>query len=64
MRVVHTADWHIGRVWKNVPRLDETTPVLDHLAGYLEREVIDLLLMAGDVFDAPSPGADSGARRR
>jgi exonuclease SbcD len=59
MRVVHTADWHVGRVWKNVSRLDETARVLDHLAGFLEREAIDLLLMAGDVFDAPNPGAEA-----
>jgi exonuclease SbcD len=59
MRVVHTADWHVGRVWKNLSRLDETARVLEHLAGYLERERVDLLLVAGDVFDTPNPGADA-----
>src|SRR6266404_3202658 len=59
MRVVHTADWHVGRIWKGVNRLDETARVLDHLSGYLQRERIDLLLVAGDVFDTPNPGADA-----
>ncbi len=59
MRIVHTADWHVGRLWKNLQRLDETSRVLDHLAGYVERERIDLLLMAGDVFDTPNPGAEA-----
>src|SRR3954463_9723294 len=59
MRVVHTADWHVGRLWKSVTRLDETSRVLDHLAGYLEREKVDLLLVAGDVFDVPNPGAEA-----
>jgi exonuclease SbcD len=59
MRVVHTADWHVGRVWKNLSRLDEAARVLEHLAGYLERERVDLLLVAGDVFDTPNPGADA-----
>jgi exonuclease SbcD len=59
MRVVHTADWHVGRVWKNLSRLDETTQVLEHLARYLERERVDLLLVAGDVFDTANPGADA-----
>jgi exonuclease SbcD len=52
MRIVHTADWHVGRVWKNILRLDETARVLNHLARYLETEKIDLLLVAGDVFRA------------
>jgi exonuclease SbcD len=59
MRVVHTADWHVGRLWKNIQRLDETERVLDHLAGYVERERVDLLLVAGDVFDTPNPGAEA-----
>src|SRR5262249_12997576 len=59
MRIVHTADWHVGRVWKNIQRLDEMARVLDHLARFVERERIDLLLMAGDVFDAGSPAAEA-----
>jgi exonuclease SbcD len=59
MRVVHTADWHVGRLWKNLQRLDETARVLDHLARFVERERIDLLLVAGDIFDTPNPGAEA-----
>jgi exonuclease SbcD len=59
MRIVHTADWHAGRVWYGRNRLGETAAVLDHLAGYVEREQVDLLLMAGDVFDTPSPAAEA-----
>jgi exonuclease SbcD len=59
MRVIHTGDWHVGRVWKNLHRLDETAAVLDHLARFVERERIDLLLMAGDVFDTGSPSAEA-----
>src|SRR5947209_18290576 len=59
MRIVHTADWHVGRAWKNVNRLGEMAAVLDHLAQFLERERIDLLLMAGDVFDSASPSAEA-----
>jgi exonuclease SbcD len=59
MRIVHTADWHVGRVWKSLNRLDEMSAVLDHLAGFLERERIDLVLMAGDVFESGSPPAEA-----
>jgi DNA repair protein SbcD/Mre11 len=59
MRIVHSADWHVGRLWKNISRLDETSRVLDSLAEFLEREKIDLLLVAGDIFDTNNPGADA-----
>ncbi len=59
MRIVHTADWHVGRIWKSLNRLDEIRAVLDHLADFLERERIDLLLMAGDVFESGSPTAEA-----
>jgi exonuclease SbcD len=59
MRIVHTADWHVGRAWKNLNRLDEMERVLDHLALFLEREKIDLLLHAGDVFETGSPTAEA-----
>jgi exonuclease SbcD len=59
MRIVHTADWHVGRVWKNLNRLDETAAVLDHLARFVLQERIDLLLMAGDVFESGSPTAEA-----
>src|SRR5687768_14996728 len=59
MRIVHTADWHVGRLWKNVSRLDEMQAIFDHLGRFIERERIDLLLMAGDVFDTSSPAAEA-----
>lgn len=60
MRIVHTSDWHAGRIWKGIHRLDELGQVLEHLGDFLEKEKIDLLLMSGDVFDtgAPNPEAE------
>ena len=60
MRIVHTSDWHAGRVWKRIDRLPELVDVLENLGDFLERERIDLLLMSGDVFDsgAPKPAAE------
>lgn len=60
MRFVHTSDWHAGRTWKGKDRTDELAAVLDHLARYLARERIELLLVSGDVFDtgAPVPHAE------
>lgn len=57
MKIVHTSDWHAGRIWKNLNRLDELEACLDHLAGFIEHESVDLLLVTGDVFDSGAPAA-------
>ncbi len=59
MRIVHTSDWHAGRIWKGRSRLDELRQVLEHLGDFIERERIDLVLMSGDVFDSGAPPADA-----
>jgi len=59
MRIVHTSDWHAGKVWKTINRLSEVQAALDHLARYIETEEIDVLLHSGDVFDASVPMADA-----
>lgn len=59
MRIVHTSDWHVGRRWKGIQRLDELRDVLDHLAAFVEREAIDLVLHTGDVFESRNPPAEA-----
>ncbi|MDR7562693.1 MAG: exonuclease SbcCD subunit D [Armatimonadota bacterium] len=59
MRIVHTSDWHAGRLWRQVNRLPELATALEDLADFLERERVDVLLMSGDVFDSPLPPAEA-----
>jgi exonuclease SbcD len=59
MKIVHTSDWHIGRRWKGIQRLDELEAVLDHLAGFIEESSIDLVLHTGDVFESRNPPAEA-----
>lgn len=59
MRIVHTSDWHVGRRWKGLQRLDELEAVLGHLASFIEREAIDLVLHSGDVFESRNPPAEA-----
>src|ERR1700712_3227 len=59
MKIVHTSDWHIGRRWKGIQRLDELGGVLDHLAAFIERQAIDLVLHTGDVFESRNPQAEA-----
>jgi exonuclease SbcD len=57
MLIVHTSDWHAGRLWKGIDRLDELEAVLANLGDFIERERADLLVMTGDVFDTRGPSA-------
>jgi exonuclease SbcD len=59
MKIVHTSDWHVGRRWKGIQRLDELEAVLEHLAAFIERESVDLVLHSGDVFESRNPPAEA-----
>ncbi len=59
MRIVHTSDWHIGRRWKGIQRLDELETALDNLAAFIEKQSIDLVLHTGDIFDSRNPPAEA-----
>lgn len=55
MKLLHTSDWHIGRALYGRKRYDEFEAFLNWLAGLMEDENIDVLLVAGDVFDNSTP---------
>ena len=55
MRLLHTADWHLGQSLHGVSREPEHARFLDWLEGELVRRAVDLLIIAGDVFDAQNP---------
>jgi exonuclease SbcD len=57
MLIVHSSDWHAGRLWKAIDRLPELEAVLDNLGDFIERERVDLFLLSGDVFDSRGPSA-------
>ncbi|MGO9061420.1 MAG: exonuclease SbcCD subunit D [Candidatus Binataceae bacterium] len=59
MRIVHTSDWHAGRIWKSVDRLDELGRVLENLGDFVEKQRIDLMLLSGDIFDSGAPVAEA-----
>lgn len=60
MKILHTSDWHLGRtLYTKKDRLDEHTAFLNWLLDTIKRENIDLLLIAGDVFDTASPSSTS-----
>lgn len=57
MRILHTADWHLGKSLENISRLAEQKRFLDWLCQTVHQEEVDLVLVAGDVFDTYNPSA-------
>ena len=55
MKILHTADWHLGAQFGQEKRLEEFGKTLDWLAETIEAEKIEALLIAGDVFDSGLP---------
>jgi exonuclease SbcD len=55
MRVLHTSDWHLGRKLVNLSRDEEIYEALQWLLGVIEAEGVDVLVVAGDIFDVASP---------
>ncbi|MGM0796604.1 MAG: exonuclease subunit SbcD [Bacillota bacterium] len=57
MRILHTADWHLGKTLEGRSRLSEQAEVLEELNTIVKEENIDAVIMAGDVFDTVNPPA-------
>lgn len=59
MRIIHTADWHLGQTFYGYDRTVEHRVFLDWLRVIIRERACDLLLIAGDVFDNPNPSAEA-----
>jgi exonuclease SbcD len=55
MKFIHTSDWHIGRQFHNVSLLEDQRYVLDQLVEHIERESVDAVVIAGDIYDRSVP---------
>ncbi|SET78254.1 exonuclease SbcCD subunit D [Geodermatophilus poikilotrophus] len=59
MRLLHTSDWHIGRSLHGADLLREQESVLSGLADVVVAESVDVVVVAGDVYDRAVPSADA-----
>lgn len=59
MKILHTSDWHIGKRLMGRERLDEQSLVLDEITRVCEAEKVELVLIAGDIFDTYTPSAEA-----
>jgi exonuclease SbcD len=57
VRILHTSDWHLGRTFHGHQTLEAAGRVLRALADEVAARCIDVVLVAGDVFDSAAPSA-------
>lgn len=55
MKILHTSDWHLGRSLYDKKRYDEFEAFLNWLIMFIAENKINLLLVAGDIFDSSTP---------
>jgi exonuclease SbcD len=57
MKILHTSDWHVGKVLKGRDRHDEHVAVLRSIVQTARDEDVDVVLVAGDLFETAAPTA-------
>ena len=61
MRILHTSDWHLGRIFHGDSLLHEQEEAVDRMVEIAKDQTVDLVVVAGDLFDRALPPADAVA---
>ena len=59
MRILHTGDWHLGKNLEGCSRLKEQEAFLNDFVNIVEEQNIDLVIIAGDIYDNSNPPAQA-----
>mgnify|MGYP001627398719 CR=1 FL=1 len=59
MKILHTADWHLGKRLQEFSRFEEQVAVMEEIIEIADAELVDLVLVAGDIFDSFNPSHDA-----
>src|SRR5690606_20256230 len=59
MKILHTGDWHLGKRLDHFSRLDEQRAVLSEICEIADKEKVDAVIVAGDLFDAFNPPVEA-----
>jgi exonuclease SbcD len=59
MKILHTADWHLGKRLDRFSRLEEQVLVMNEIVQIADEENVDLVLVAGDLFDNFNPSVEA-----
>ena len=61
MRILHTADWHVGKSLARRQRLDEAGAALKEVVAIAQDEKVDAVLVCGDIYEHLAPSAEAEA---
>ncbi len=59
MKILHTADWHLGKKLDNYSRIQEQREVMNEICSIADSHNVDMVLIAGDLFDSFNPSTES-----
>ena len=59
MRLLHSADWHLGRQFHNVSLLEDQAYVLEQIVSLARERQVDVVVIAGDIYDRAVPPAEA-----
>ncbi|WP_068940060.1 metallophosphoesterase family protein [Chryseobacterium timonianum] len=59
MKILHTADWHLGKKLDRFSRLEEQVSVMEEIIMIADEEQADLIIVAGDLFDNFNPAVEA-----
>ncbi|WP_321329905.1 exonuclease subunit SbcD [uncultured Ilyobacter sp.] len=59
MKILHTSDWHLGKKLEGYSRISEQEKFMENLVRIAEGEEVDMVLVAGDIYDVPNPPSDA-----
>lgn len=59
MKILHTADWHLGKKLDSFSRLEEQILVINEIIEIAEQQEVDLVIIAGDLFDNFNPANEA-----
>jgi len=59
MKILHTADWHLGKRLDYYSRIEEQAKVLDEICTIADAQAVDVVIVAGDLYDAFNPPTEA-----
>ena len=59
LRILHSSDWHLGGSFEGVSRREDHLRFFEWLGACLRQQHVDVMLLAGDIFDVANPSAES-----
>lgn len=59
MKILHTADWHLGKKLDRFSRIEEQRAVMEEIVQIADAQKVDVVIIAGDLFDNFTPNTDA-----